>query len=253
MSAGAICRLGVDLLKIAEHGFPRGLEAVEIEPVKADFWYAHGKLVIVGMQPPDKFDHVGIAPHPSWKALEPIESRDGIRVFAHAAHVAIDAISVRPIGFHRDRREVFFLDEPLRDLGALAIELVRAVGCGAQQHDARVANQVDERVIVPGLAVQRVRGRAYRLYKSDAVSGARWLPHYFRSAHGQRSRISTGNICLMSSISPSVTRCASTKNTARTTTSGSTLSSSLNCCSIRARNCSLWRCLSGLPVGSQPS
>ena len=47
------------------------------------------------------------------ETAEAVERFDRIGVVAHAAHVAIDAISVRPIGFHRNRRKAFFLDEPL--------------------------------------------------------------------------------------------------------------------------------------------
>ena len=99
-------------------------------------------------QPLDELDHVGVAPHPRGEAPEVGERFYGIDIVAHAAHVAVDAVGVGPIGLDRDGREAFLLDEPLRDLGALAVELVRAVGRLAEQHEARVADQVHERVVV---------------------------------------------------------------------------------------------------------
>ena len=39
---------------------------------------------------------------------------------ALAAHVAIDAISIWPIGFNRDDSEAFFLDQSLRNSGSVS-------------------------------------------------------------------------------------------------------------------------------------
>ena len=64
--------------------------------------------------------------------------------------VAVDAVGVGPISLDRDGRKAFLLDKPLRDLGALVVELVRAVGRFAEQHEARVADSIHERVVVLG-------------------------------------------------------------------------------------------------------
>ena len=73
-----------------------------------------------------------------------------------------------------------------------------------------------------------------------------WRPDSALSSYGQSARIGVGKMCLTSSISPSLTRIASTLNTARAHGSASIASTFLSSCSIRARNCSRCRSLSGL-------
>jgi hypothetical protein len=125
-SAGLPRRLGVDFLEILQHGFHRGAEAVKIEAVEANPWSARRQRVVVRSQPLDELDHLGVAPHPGWEAAEVGERFNGGDVVAHTAHVAVDAVGVGPIGLDRDGCEAFLLDEPLGDLGALVVELVRA-------------------------------------------------------------------------------------------------------------------------------
>jgi hypothetical protein len=78
-------------------------------------------------QPFHEFDDVSVTPHPGRKAPEVGERRHRVGVGAHAAHVAVDAVGIGPIGLDRDGGEAPLRDEPPRDQGALAIELVRAV------------------------------------------------------------------------------------------------------------------------------
>src|SRR5919106_2477740 len=174
--ARPLCRLGIDLFEEPEHGLHRGAQAIEVEAVEADFRRVLRKRVVVRPQPLDELDHVGVAPHPRRKASEVGERLYGIEVIAHASHVAVDAVRVGPIGFDRDRREAFLLDQPLGDLGALAVELVRAVRRLAEQREARIADQVHERVVVPRSAGQRLGAAAHR--QSERVIGrARlWRP-----------------------------------------------------------------------------
>ena len=73
-----------------------------------------------------------------------------------------------------------------------------------------------------------------------------------RSLHGHRSRTPSGKTCLTSSISPSVTRIASMVKTDRASCSGSMQSSPWNSCSIRARNCFLWRLAGACDSGPSP-
>ena len=239
LRAGAIGCLGVDPLEVSEHGFPGSAQAIEIETVKADLRSAGGKLIVICAQPVDELDHRGVAPHPRGKAPEPGERFYCVGVALLAAHIAIHAIGAGPIRLCGNGRKTFFLDEPLGDLGALPIKLVGAVRRRPQQDEARIVDEIHERIIVMSGAVQRMRDCAHRLDRPAISRAAIGLAHYSRRLHGQRSRISAGNTCFTSSISPWLTRCSMTKKTARATTPGSMLSSSLNCSSMRARNCSL--------------
>src|ERR1700716_1704748 len=65
----------------------------------------------------------------------------GKNVVTCGVDVAVDAVGVGPISLDRDGRKAFFLDKPLGDLGALVVKLMRAVGCFAEQHEARVADR----------------------------------------------------------------------------------------------------------------
>ncbi len=64
-------------------------------------------------------------------------------------------MGVGPITFDGDGIEAALVDQALRDQGALAVELVRAVGGLAQQDDARVADQLEQPIVVIGGAGER--------------------------------------------------------------------------------------------------
>jgi hypothetical protein len=57
----------------------------------------------------------------------------GVGVVARAADEPVDPVGVGPVGLHGHRREPALGDQALRDLGALAVELVRPVGCLAEK------------------------------------------------------------------------------------------------------------------------
>src|SRR6202030_2372133 len=96
-SAGALRSIGVDPLEILDHGFHRGMQAVEIEAVKAGLSGARGKGVVVRSQPLEKLNHIGVAPHPSRKAPEVGERLLGIDIVTGTANIAVDAVGIRPI------------------------------------------------------------------------------------------------------------------------------------------------------------
>ena len=67
-----------------------------------------------------------------------------------AHHVAVDPVRVGPVGLDRDRGEAELVDQPAGDAGPLPVELVGAVGRLADEHEAAVADEVEERVVVVG-------------------------------------------------------------------------------------------------------
>src|SRR4029079_12603318 len=82
---------------------------------------------------------------------------DGLGVVALAADEAVDAIGVGPVGFDGDGVEAFLADQPPRDLRADRVELVRAVRRFADEHEARVADEIHERIEVAHRAGERLQ------------------------------------------------------------------------------------------------
>ena len=152
--ARALRRRRIDPLEVLEHLLDRGEEAVEIEPVEARA--RPGVRLVVRAQPRDEVEDDVVAPHPRGEALEVRERLVGARVVALAAHVAVDAVGVRPIGFDGNRVETLFRDEPARDRGALAVELVGAVGGLADQHEASAPEPLDQPVVIAPAALKRL-------------------------------------------------------------------------------------------------
>jgi hypothetical protein len=81
-------------------------------------------LLAVTAQPLNELDYVGITPHPSRKPAKVGQRFHCECVVACVAHIAIDTVGVWPIRLHRYGGETFFLDEPLRDLGAVVVKVV---------------------------------------------------------------------------------------------------------------------------------
>ena len=59
-----------------------------------------------------------------------------------------DAVGIRPVGFHRNGRELFLLDEPFSDFSADRIELVRVVRSFTNQYEPGVSNQFQKRIVI---------------------------------------------------------------------------------------------------------
>jgi hypothetical protein len=79
-----------------------------------------------------------------------------LRRVTNTAHVAIYAIGVWPIRFDRDGHKALFLNESLGNLGALAIKLVRPVGCLAKENKAGIANERQQWIVVCGPTRERI-------------------------------------------------------------------------------------------------
>jgi hypothetical protein len=90
-------------------------------------------------QPGDDLDHLGIAPHPRREAAEVGQRLFRALVAARPADVEVDAVGVRPVALDGDGGEAVLGDQPLRDRGALGVELVRPVRCLARQDDRLAA------------------------------------------------------------------------------------------------------------------
>ena len=93
---------------------------------------------------------------------------DGLGVVAAAADVAVDTIGVGPVRLDGDGVKPFSTDQPLGDLGTLAVELVRAVRRLAQQDEARVADELEERARSP--PAPRARSAARRTSSTSAAT-----------------------------------------------------------------------------------
>ena len=72
----------------------------------------------------------------------------------------MDAIRVRPVGFDCDHRETFLDNQLFGNLRALEIKFVRTVRRFTEQNEARVPNQVQERIVIGRAAAERLRDSA---------------------------------------------------------------------------------------------
>src|SRR5205807_2075122 len=71
------------------------------------------------------------------------------------------------------RAEPLLLDEPTGHARSHLVELVRAVGCLTHQHEMRVADQIEQRLPLRAVLVQRLERRTQRERLGRAlVSGA---------------------------------------------------------------------------------
>jgi hypothetical protein len=65
------CGLRVNLVQIIKDRLHRGVQAVEVESVKADLLLIGREGVVVRAEPADEVEHVRVAPHPRREAPEP--------------------------------------------------------------------------------------------------------------------------------------------------------------------------------------
>ena len=101
--AGALRRLGVDSLQVARRPPPsrragcRG-RARRSRPCGAPA----GSASLCSRSQLDEVEHVGVAPHPGGKRRKSASASSALVVVAGAAHVAVDAVRVGPVGLDRD-------------------------------------------------------------------------------------------------------------------------------------------------------
>ena len=148
----------IDFAEISQDRFDRSVQAVKIEPVKARLPICVALLVVMLTQPADEIEHIGVAPHPLRETFETAQRVHAVEIGTFASNETIDAVSVRPIGFHRDGVEAALINQPLGDEGALPVKFVRPVTRFAEQNEAGLAHHLDERVVVVRRTGQRLGG-----------------------------------------------------------------------------------------------
>src|SRR5690348_13973718 len=99
--AGSPRRIRVDPFEVLSHGLNRGVQAVEVQSVEPGLSPALWLRVVVGSQPLDKLNNIGVAPHPPREAPEIAQRLLAIDIVAETAHIAVDAVSVRPVRLDR--------------------------------------------------------------------------------------------------------------------------------------------------------
>src|SRR5438132_1727104 len=146
--AGASTSFWIDLCKVAEHGLNGRIQAVQVESIETGFVFSARKLVIVLAKPSDEIESIGIAPHPGRKPFEITQSFTRFSITRIPTNKTIDAIGIRPIRFDRHSRELFFCNQPFRNLRTLLIELMCAVRRFADKHKPGIANSIEQWIIV---------------------------------------------------------------------------------------------------------
>ena len=69
----------------------------------------------------------------------------------------MNARCIGPVRFNREHGEIFLRDQSFRDLRALEIKFVRPMRSFAEQNNPRVADELEQRVIIIRLAAKRLR------------------------------------------------------------------------------------------------
>jgi hypothetical protein len=134
-------------------------------------------------QPADEFGHGGVAPHPSRKPGESAEGVGRVENIVAALNIAIHAIRVRPVSLNRDRGESALFNQRARNFGAQRIEIVRAVGGFAEEHERCVADLCDDALQVAVIRQRISRGAnhsggircsfaRFHMHVPSSVSGA---------------------------------------------------------------------------------
>src|SRR4051812_30892487 len=113
--SGATGKLRVCLVQVGQHGADRGVQAVQVESVKADS-LARNESVVEIAQPAHETEHVCVTPHPRWKASKVGQRFGCIRILPEPVQVAVYAISVRPVSLGGHRVEALFGDQTLGEL-----------------------------------------------------------------------------------------------------------------------------------------
>ena len=167
-------RLAIDAVEVLDHRLHRPVEAVEVEAVEADLRRRGRERVVVLAQERHELRHLDVAPHPGREAPEVAERLLRGRVVARRAHEAVDPVGVRPVGLDRDGREAALGDQALRDLRALAVELLRAVRRLPDEDEAGLRRALDQVVVVRRLATER----SHRLRAAGDRGTARLLEQH---------------------------------------------------------------------------
>ena len=73
------------------------------------------------------------------------------------ADVTMDPVSIGPVGFESDDVEILFGNQTLRDFSTCFVEFVGAVARFAEEDELRIANEVEERIIIGACTVEPVK------------------------------------------------------------------------------------------------
>jgi hypothetical protein len=119
--------------------------------------------LVVGAQPPNEVENLGIAPHPRGEPLEAAQRLLGIGVASGALDVATDTVGVRPVTLDCDGSEPALLDQSPGDPRPLPIEVVGPVAGLTEEHEAGVTYELEQSVVVGLAALQRARVFPYSL------------------------------------------------------------------------------------------
>lgn len=93
-------------------------------------------------QPVHEVSHHGFAPHPGGKTLEPSQRLVGGLTLPQAANKLIHPVGVGPVRLRGNGAETLLLDQPFRDPGTCLVDLMCAMRTLADQHDARIADDL---------------------------------------------------------------------------------------------------------------
>src|SRR5438270_10463080 len=112
------------------------------------------ELVVEVAQPAEEVQHLGVSPQPAWERRQSGERVRGQRLLRVAARKAVDRSNGGTyVGRQGNHGDAAVLDKAPGQLCPRAEELVRAQRLGSQDHEPRLADELEEWVVVAGFAV----------------------------------------------------------------------------------------------------
>src|SRR5579872_6991707 len=127
--------LVIDPIQIVQHRCDRRAQTVDVQTAEFDP-IRTGAVFVFAPQPFNKFQHLDIAPHPTWK---PVECSRGAASRRMVANITVDARRIRPVGFNGDNVEAAILDQVPGYCRSSAVEFAGAVTGLAEKNDSCIA------------------------------------------------------------------------------------------------------------------
>ena len=145
---GAVRGSRVDSVQVGDDLVDRTVQAIKVQAVEPRL----GPLVaarpsVVLTQPAHEIQHRRITPHPGRETLESSQCLLGGRVVPAATDIPVHPVGIGPVSLGRDRAKSPVLDQPTRNLRPRRVELAGAVGRLADQHQLRVADQIEQHLV----------------------------------------------------------------------------------------------------------
>src|SRR4051812_24613547 len=92
----------INFVKVTQNGLNRSVQAIEIQAIEPCLLLSQPYSIVVLSKPTNKIEHVGISPHPCWKALEIAQGIHRFHIISVATDEAVNSVGIGPVGLNGD-------------------------------------------------------------------------------------------------------------------------------------------------------